>query len=136
MLTCTWQLPRMASKLITGILGRLSDASILGRNAIVKIAEEMKRRLKEEIVAGLAEFPEVQRVVIFGSFVTSEDPHDLDIAVFQESDEGYFPLAMKYRRKLRSVASRIPLDVIPIRQNPSGGPFLREIQKGEVLYER
>jgi hypothetical protein len=100
------------------------------------LQREAKEKLKAEIVAGLAEFPEVQRVIVFGSFLTSDDPHDLDIAVFQNSDESYYPLAMKYRRILRSVARKIPLDVIPIRQNPGEGPFMQEIQKGEVLYER
>jgi predicted nucleotidyltransferase len=102
----------------------------------MKLQREAKEKLKEEIVAGLAEFPEVRRVVVFGSFVTSDDPHDLDIAVFQDSDESYYPLAMKYRRTLRSVARRIPLDVIPIRSNPGEGPFMREIEMGDVLYER
>ena len=102
----------------------------------MNLPRKAKEKLKEEIVAGLAEFPEVRRVVVFGSFVTSDDPHDLDIAVFQDSDESYYPLAMKYRRTLRSVAKRIPLDVIPIRRSPSEGPFLQEIKRGEVLYER
>jgi predicted nucleotidyltransferase len=102
----------------------------------VNLLRETKEKLKEEIVAGLAEFPEVRRVVVFGSFVTSDDPHDLDIAVFQDSDESYYPLAMKYRRTLRSIAKRIPLDVIPIRRSPGQGTFMQEIQKGEVLYER
>ena len=102
----------------------------------MKLPREVKEKLKEEIVSRLIEFQEVQRVVIFGSFLSSDDPHDLDIAVFQDSDEGYYPLAMKYRRTLRSIAGRIPLDVIPIRPNPDEGPFMQEIQKGEVLYER
>ena len=102
----------------------------------MNLPREAKEKLKEEIVAGLAEFPEVQRVVIFGSFLTSDDPHDLDIAVFQDSDESYYPLAMKYRRTLRPIANRIPLDVIPIRRSPVEGPFMQEIQRGEVLYER
>ena len=95
-----------------------------------------KELLKKEITKQLAEFPEIHRVVIFGSFLNSDDPHDLDIAVFQDSDEGYYPLAMKYRKKLRSVANRIPIDVIPIRRNPERGPFMQEIENGEVLYER
>lgn len=102
----------------------------------MNLQKEAKEKLKAEIVAGLAEFPEVQRVIVFGSFVTSDDPHDLDIAVFQDSDESYYPLAMKYRRILRPVARKIPLDVIPIRQSLGEGPFMQEIQKGEVLYER
>ena len=97
---------------------------------------QAKETLKREIVTLLSRFPEVRRLVIFGSFVTSDEPHDLDIAVFQDSDEGYYPLAMKYRRTLRPIADQIPLDVIPLRPNPGEGPFIREIRKGEVLYER
>ena len=102
----------------------------------MNLVREAKQKLKEEIVAGLAQFPEVRRVIVFGSFVKSDDPHDMDIAVFQDSDESYYPLAMKYRRTLRSVAKKIPLDVIPIRQSPDERPFMQEIQRGEVLYER
>jgi predicted nucleotidyltransferase len=102
----------------------------------MNLSTETKEALKKEIVTRLSEFPEVQQVVIFGSFLTSSDPHDLDIAVFQDSDENYYSLAMKYRRTLRTVANKIPLDVIPICRNPEQGPFMQEIQKGEVLYER
>ena len=100
------------------------------------LKEETRQILKKEIIDRLSEFPEVQRVVIFGSFVSSEDPHDIDIAVFQDSDESYYPLAMKYRRTLRTVANKIPIDVIPIRRSPEQGFFIQEIQNGEVLYER
>ena len=95
-----------------------------------------KEMLKQEIVDRLSEFPEVQRVVIFGSFLNSDDPQDIDIVVFQDSDESYYPLAMKYRRILRRVANRIPIDVIPMRPSPEKGTFMQEIQNGEVLYER
>ena len=95
-----------------------------------------KETLKKEIIDGLAEFPEIRKVVIFGSFLNSDDPRDLDIAIFQDSDEGYYSLAMKYRKNLRSVANRIPIDVLPLRPSPGEGPFLQEIEKGEVLYER
>jgi uncharacterized protein len=99
------------------------------------LSDDTKEMLKKEIIARLTEFPEVRRVVIFGSFVTSDDPYDLDIAVFQDSDESYYPLAMKYRRTLRTVAYKIPLDIIPIRRSPEPGPFMKEIENGEVLYE-
>ena len=102
----------------------------------MNLQDEIKKILKKEIIARLSEFPEVQRVVIFGSFVNSEDPHDIDIAVFQDSNESYYPLAMKYRRTLRTVANKIPIDVIPIRRSPEEGPFMQVIRKGEVLYER
>jgi len=102
----------------------------------MRLSRHLKETLKKEIAACLSELPEVQRVVVFGSFVDSDHPHDLDIAVFQDSDEKYYALAMKYRRQLTSVADKIAIDVIPIRPDPGEGPFLREIDKGEVLYER
>ncbi|MEA3232262.1 MAG: nucleotidyltransferase domain-containing protein [Thermodesulfobacteriota bacterium] len=100
----------------------------------MNIADKTKEIVKREIAVELSIFPEVRRVVVFGSFLTSEEPNDLDIAVFQDSDEGYYPLARKYRRTLRRIARMIPMDVIPVRPNPEG-PFLREIEKGEVIYE-
>jgi len=101
----------------------------------MSLSSEAKEALKKEIVTGLSAFSEVRRIVIFGSFLTSDDPRDLDIAVFQDTDADYYSLAMKYRRTLRPVAKRIPIDVIPIRKHPESGPFLDEIRKGEVLYE-
>ena len=38
----------------------------------MNLPREAKEKLKEEIVAGLAEFLEVRRVVLFGSFVTEK----------------------------------------------------------------
>ena len=97
---------------------------------------ETKATLKKEIIEQLSEFPEIRKVIIFGSFLNSENPNDLDIAVFQDSDQSYYPLAMKYRKQLRAIANRIPIDVIPIRKSPENGAFLQEIEKGEVLYEK
>ncbi len=100
------------------------------------LSREARESLKKEIAACLAEFPEVRRVVVFGSFVTSDNPHDLDIAVFEDSDDDYYSLAVKYRRSLRSVADKIPLDVVPLRRRPQQASFLREVDRGEVLYDR
>jgi len=66
----------------------------------------------------------------------SSDPHDLDVAVFQASSEKYLPLAMKYRKKTRSIARIIPLDIIPLKANASSETFMDEIAQGEVIYER
>ncbi len=66
------------------------------------LSSEERERLKREVAACLSGEPEVRRIVVFGSFVTSPTPHDLDVAVFQESDEDYLPLALKYRRPTES----------------------------------
>jgi len=98
--------------------------------------EQEKQFLKQEIAGCLKAEGEVRRIIIFGSFLTSDDPHDLDIAVFQDSDENYLPLALKYRKKTRDIARRIPLNIIPLKAEAKGGFFLDEIQQGEVIYEK
>jgi predicted nucleotidyltransferase len=97
---------------------------------------QQKEQIKRDLAACLRRAREVRKVIIFGSFLTSETPNDLDVAIFQDSDEPYLPLAMKYRRLLREIADQIPIDVIPIRPNGAGGQFLAEIEKREVVYER
>lgn len=78
---------------------------------------------------------EVSKVIIFGSFLKKENPNDIDIAVFQDSKEVYLKLSLKYRKLIRDIAKQIPLDIIPIKQNTTGG-FLNEINHGEIIYER
>jgi predicted nucleotidyltransferase len=97
---------------------------------------QQKEQIVRDLAACLSREREVRKVVVFGSFLTSEAPNDLDVAIFQDSDESYLPLALKYRRLLRHIADQIPLDVIPVRPSAAGGQFLAEIQKGEVIYER
>jgi predicted nucleotidyltransferase len=98
--------------------------------------QQEKERIKRDLAACLSREEEVRKVVVFGSFLTSMTPNDLDVAVFQDSDESYLPLALKYRRLLRPIADRIPIDVIPVRSSSAHGQFLAEIQKGEIVYER
>jgi predicted nucleotidyltransferase len=95
-----------------------------------------KSEIKRQLAERLSREKEVRRIVVFGSFLTDAEPHDLDVAVFQDSDEPYLPLALKYRRATRSIAQRIPLDIFPLRSTPAAGAFLDEIAKGEVIYER
>ena len=95
-----------------------------------------KQSLKRALVACLQTEPEVRRIVVFGSFLSSDHPHDLDVAVFQDSAEGYLPLALKYRRKARALACRIALDILPLKLGAPSDPFLAEVAKGEVIYER
>ena len=92
--------------------------------------------LKQEIITCLEREKEVQKIIIFGSFLNSDDPKDLDVAVFQDSRETYLPLAMKYRHKTRPIARRIPLDIFPVKVGNYNDPFLSEIEAGEVIYER
>ncbi len=98
--------------------------------------EQQKQLLKQQLVSSLKSQREVCRIVIFGSFLSSNDPHDIDVAVFQDSDEKYLPLAMRYRKKTRDIARMIPLDILPLKAGVQGGIFKDEIEQGEVIYER
>jgi predicted nucleotidyltransferase len=95
-----------------------------------------KETIKRELVDLLKGQPEVRKLVIFGSFLTSVEPRDIDVAVFQDSSEPYLPLAMKYRKLTRPIARRISMDILPIRRHPEPSWFLDEINRGEVIYER
>ena len=95
----------------------------------------LKNELKREVVRRLAQAQEIRKIVVFGSFLHSESPGDMDVAVFQDSGETYLPLALKYRRMAKPVSDRIPLDIIPLRPG-AAGPLMDEINKGEVIYER
>ena len=98
--------------------------------------KQEKELLLQRLVGSLKTEREVYRIVIFGSFVNSDDPHDMDVAVFQDSDEKYLPLAMRYRRKTRDIARIIPMDILPLKAGVQGDIFMDEIELGEVIYER
>lgn len=102
----------------------------------MRLNEQEKIALKRELVYCLRTEQEVQKIVIFGSFLHADNPHDLDVAVFQDSDEPYLPLALKYRRKTRAIAQRIALDILPLKFQAQDDPFLAEVAQGEVIYER
>lgn len=102
----------------------------------MKLSDEKRQIIKEELIQSLRMDSEIQRVVVFGSFLNSNQPNDIDIAIFQTSEEKYLPLAMKYRGRLDHLASEIALDVIPIKADAKPNALLEEIAKGEILYER
>ena len=97
---------------------------------------ESKAKLKQRIINSLKSEKEIRKIVLFGSFLTSDTPHDVDVAIFQDSDENYLNLAMKYRKRTRHISKEIPLDIIPLKTGSSPTVFLREIESGEIVYEK
>ena len=97
---------------------------------------EDKQKLKQELVRCLKDEKEILKIVVFGSFIESGQPNDMDVAVFQDSKQSYLPLALKYRQRIRSLSRRIPVDIIPIQSGADTGYFLPEVSRGEVIYER
>jgi len=99
------------------------------------ISNSRKEFIKAQILKNLCNEKEIQKIVLFGSFLSSDTPNDIDIAVFQNSKEKYLPLALKYRKLVREIAKILPVDVIPLK-SAAKGTFLREIESGEIIYER
>lgn len=95
-----------------------------------------KEALKKELVQKLKSEKEIKKIMVFGSFLSAEEPNDIDVAVFQDSQETYLALALKYRKLIRGIIREIPVDIIPIKENISESSFLAEIEAGELIYER
>ncbi len=55
------------------------------------LTAQQKQLLKQQLVSSLKTEIEVCRILVFGSFVSSDNPHDMDVAVFQNSNEKYLP---------------------------------------------
>ncbi len=92
--------------------------------------------IKKRIVEKLRLQEEIRKIVIFGSFLNDKNPSDIDVAVFQNSKEDYLQLSLRYRRAVREISKKIPIDIIPILTNKSNDFVLNEIESGEVVFER
>lgn len=101
----------------------------------MKISKIQKEHIKDQIRERLSKEQEIQKIVLFGSFVNSNNPKDIDIAIFQNSDEKYLALSLKYRRFVRDISRTLPIDIIPLKKGAQG-TFLNEIETGEIIYER
>ena len=62
-----------------------------------------KKEIKKQLAACLSVAKEIRKVLIFGSFLNNPNSQDLDVAIFQDSDETYLPLALKYRRLTNTI---------------------------------
>ncbi|MEN4045707.1 MULTISPECIES: nucleotidyltransferase domain-containing protein [Sulfurimonas] len=102
---------------------------------IMYLTKNKKVTFIHTITKKLSQFSEINSVVLFGSFLSSQNPNDIDIAVIQNSDDNFLTLSLKYRKVLREISKIIPIDIIPIKEDAKG-VFLDEIYKGKVVYER
>lgn len=96
-----------------------------------------KQHICRQLQSTFVDDSKVEKIIVFGSFVTSDTPHDLDLAVFCNSSDDYLTLALALRKKLRGISSIIPIDLVPIAMPyDSSAAFMQEINKGEVVYEK
>ena len=102
----------------------------------MKFNKKIKDTIIQELLQSLKPEKEILKIIVFGSFLESKNPNDIDVAIYQDSEESYLTLAMKYRRLTRSIARTIPIDIIPVKSDASDNTFLSEIEAGELIYER
>ena len=95
-----------------------------------------KENIKKRLVESLRDQKEIDKIIIFGSFLKEDEPGDIDLAIFQNSKENYIELSLRYRKMIRSVSKEIPVDVIPIMSAKSNDFIVNEIECGEVIFER
>jgi predicted nucleotidyltransferase len=100
------------------------------------MTQDTKNRIKNRVLEQLSSDKAIKKIVVFGSFITSEEPEDIDLAIFSDSDRDYLSLAMEYRKKLREIARQISVDVIPVKIPYEEVSFMKEINSGEVIYEK
>lgn len=70
------------------------------------ISIEQKNTIKRDLVARLQPAPEISKIIIFGSFIHDEAPHDIDVAIVQNSNLPSFIVGPKYALFLRSIPTR------------------------------
>lgn len=95
-----------------------------------------KENIKKRIVEKLRFQDEIDKIIIFGSFLEASNPNDIDLAIFQNSSDNYITLSLKYRKAVREISRNIPIDIIPIMSNKSNDFISNEIEHGEVIFER
>ena len=95
--------------------------------------KELRDHIKHVLRKKLSSQKEVNQIIIFGSFINSIEPRDIDIAVFLNSDEPYLKLAMKYRKLTREISKILPIDIIPIRLEAQKISFFDEIDRKSVV---
>lgn len=95
-----------------------------------------KEKIISTIKDKLCAEPEVQKIVIFGSFIKEGVPNDIDIAVYQSSDKNYLLLALKYRKLLRDICKQVAIDVLPLKYGLYDEFTRSEIENGEDIFER
>lgn len=100
------------------------------------MTEKSKEKLKKDLIAIFSSEQEIKKIILFGSFIHSDNPNDLDIAIFQNSNSKYLELALKYRKLARSISKIIPLDIFPIRSDVKDHTFLEQIEEGVIIYEK
>jgi uncharacterized protein len=94
-----------------------------------------KYQIKQAIVEAIKGDAAIHKIIIFGSFLKSDTPNDIDVAVVGEFKQGYLDAAIQLRQHVRQIAKILPVDIVPIQENAPPNSFVQDIFDGEVIYE-
>ncbi|MBD3306286.1 nucleotidyltransferase domain-containing protein [candidate division KSB3 bacterium] len=95
-----------------------------------------KGQIKQAVVEAIKDDHDIQKIIVFGSFLASDTPQDIDVAVVGNFSAGYLDVATRLRKKVRHIAKILPVDIIPLQANSPQTRFVQEIENGEVIYEK
>ncbi len=95
-----------------------------------------KSTITQFLVDAMKDDLEIREIIVFGSFLRSDNPGDIDVAVRGTFHQGYLETAIRLRKKVRHIAKILPVDIVPIREDAPHNSFMQEIRKGKVIYER
>ena len=99
-------------------------------------ADLNKQRLKQAVVDAMRDEFAIHKIMIFGSFLTSDTPGDIDVAVFGNFPQWYLETALRLRKKVRHLAAILPIDIVPVQEGAPCSRFMEAFEQGEVIYER
>ncbi len=74
----------------------------------MKFTAKQKERLKRELISCLVSEKEIKKIIVFGSFLHSNNPNDIDVAIFQDSTYSAF-LKNVILRELATEESRLSI---------------------------
>jgi predicted nucleotidyltransferase len=58
-----------------------------------------KQNIRQQLQTAFVDDGKVEKIVVFGSIITSEFPQDIDLADFCNSSDDYLTLALALRKK-------------------------------------
>ncbi len=98
-----------------------------------QLSPEEHSRIRDQIAAELAHFPDVVFAYLYGSFAGSDAFHDVDIAVYLSGEKATEDVAANLSQHL-STKVKLPVDVRVLNAVPVSFRF--HVLRGECLLSR
>lgn len=96
-----------------------------------------KGKILDDLKSTLSPDKSIEKIIIFGSFMKAENPHDIDVALISSSRENYLTIVMRYKKMLRPLSKKISIDIVPLTDKSDKESFFyKEIISGRVIYEK